>query len=292
MSPSDTLSEACFVTLRCLFLQDVLLSPREMGRLNAGQAALPSLHCMRLLNNGSDAACIMYPPPNTRLRSLTIGEEPVYISAKSRRGSTTDRNIPTRLSWRPPGMHRIYTQLRVLSLCSLGTTATPVVTPLCTHLRQGSFPCLAALYLSDNHITSAEATALGAALAERPRGRRGVHTLELGYNCIRDATALLEHCGRFDTPLRYLGLGSNDLHTLIVPRRPYHLRRLTELVLECNEFDLHTAWQIYHHVLDGELPQLRILDMEDNNIELHEQRELHACFEKRGHDVVLHNGFA
>ena len=92
-------------------------------------------------------------------------------------------------------------------------------------------------------------------------------------------------------PVRYLGLGCNNVTEVRVPRAPHHLRGLEELVLECNECELSVAQYLYNRLLSGDLPALRVLDMEDNNICHEQQRALCDAFEARIDSASLHNGF-
>ena len=230
----------------------------------------PRVRVVWLYRTGCDASiCLASPPP--RARWLCLGSAPIYSDPPLR--DRLPQTLRMSVGWAPP-------REPLRRLVSLGLSDTRFcVTSLCRSLPR--MPALRKLCVDRNNLSSDDAVNI-----VRSVGAGGLTHLEMGYNRIAEADELLESLGGW--PLLYLGLGCNDLSAL--PLRPS--ATLAELVVECNELGLREARAIWRMLQRGELPRLRVLDMEDNLISYSEQRGMLRLLESRLEGVTLANGFS
>ena len=231
----------------------------------------PRVRVVWLYRTGCDASpCLAAPPP--RVRWLCLGSTPIYSDPPLR--DRLPQTLRMSVGWAPPPRESCR------RLVSLGLSDTRVcVKSLCGSLPR--MPALRKLCVDRNELTGDDALNI-----VRSVGAGGLTYLEMGYNRIAEADELLESLSGW--PLRYLGLGCNDLSAL--PLRPS--ATLAELVVECNELGLREARAIWRMLQRGELPRLRVLDMEDNLISYWEQRGMLRLLESRLEGVTLANGFS
>ena len=273
---STVLDTRTCAMLRHMHFIDVPLHSSDVVLLRQTRY-LPALREIVMYDNNADLSVALAQSWQPTLVALQIGNHPVYANNRhtSRRTSTLRRGWSAPPRW-------THAHVRVLSL-----SGSNICMPsLNTSVRTGALPHLRSLYLDYNGIEDDDALHLARAFQTRSRGQRGVQHIELGYNRLTRTGDLLAVIAAWETTPSYIGLGGNQIVTLRIPPIP----TLRELVLECNEFSLDAAQEMAHLIYAGAFPQLRVLDMEDNNITYTEQILLKKHLEKKLTSVLLYNG--